>query len=181
MPNEDAAVTTEDEKLHDMEKRQRPPYWFPDMQSILQLFLAVSIVIMVWYILKQLLSGEALKIDPSVRDLIVFIFGIVFGNFKDVYSFTFGSSAADKQKGDVINRSIESKDKIIAAGVATAAASTEAALTAASAVAPLAAEAAAPVAAERAAPPAAEKAALAAAEKAVADALAKTDEPKDQK
>lgn len=162
-------------KMHEMEKRQRAPYWWPDVQSVMQVFLAVAIVGMVWFILHQLLSGEALKIDPSVRDLIVFIFGIIFGNFKDVYGFTYGSSASDKQKGEAINRSIETKDKIIAEGVAATAAtsaaiaaagsSTEQALTAASAVAPLAAEVAAP--------PAAEKVAPAAAEKAVADAINK--------
>lgn len=114
-------MKTEEELRHEMEIRQRAPYYWPELQSIMQLFLAGAIVAMVWYILQQLLSGEALKIDPSVRDLIVFIFGIVFGNFKDVYSFTFGSSASDKSKGDVINKSIETKDKIIAAGVANAA------------------------------------------------------------
>lgn len=111
---------------HAMEKRRLAPYWWPETQTVMQLFLAAAIVAMVGYILQQLLSGEALKIDPSVRDLIVFIFGIVFGNFKDVYSFTFGSSASDKTKGDVINKSIEQKDKIIAAGVvATAAAAAD--------------------------------------------------------
>lgn len=112
---------TDEELRHQMEIRQRAPYYWPELQSIMQLFLAAAIVSMVWYILQQLLSGDALKIDPSVRDLIVFIFGIVFGNFKDVYSFTFGSSASDKTKGDVINKSIETKDRIIAAGVAATA------------------------------------------------------------
>ncbi len=107
---------------HSLEKRRQAPYWWPETQTVMQLFLAAAIVAMVGYILQQLLSGEALKIDPSVRDLIVFIFGIVFGNFKDVYSFTFGSSASDKTKGDVINKSIENKDKIIAAGVVATAA-----------------------------------------------------------
>lgn len=117
-----------------MERRQKAPYWWPETQTVMQLFLSVAIVGMVWYILQQLLSGEALKIDPSVRDLIVFIFGIIFGNFKDVYGFTYGSSASDKSKGEAINRSIETKDKIIAAGVEASTAASTAATDALSAV-----------------------------------------------
>lgn len=77
-------MSAQDELTRKMEMRQRAPFWWPETQTIMQLFLAVAIVAMVGYILQQLLSGEALKIDPSVRDLIVFIFGIIFGNFKDV-------------------------------------------------------------------------------------------------
>lgn len=157
-----------------MRKRETAPYWWPDSQVLMQFFLAVAIVWIVWYIINQLLSGEALKIDPSVRDLIVFIFGIVFGNFKDVYSFTFGSSAESKNKGAVIQRSLDTKDKIIADSALTTAATVTAlaatpstdALKAAAAVAPAAAAEAAPIAAAAAAPPAAADAAPPAAEAA---------------
>jgi hypothetical protein len=169
------AMIEEDDKLL---RRKTPPYWWPDANVAMQFFLAWFICAIVAFIIYQLLSGEALKIDPSVRDLVVFIFGIVFGNFKDVFGFTFGSSAGQKKQGELITESLKDKDKIIASNVATAASlaagagPTADALKAAAAVAPAAAVAAAPAAAEVAAPPAAEDAAPAAAEKAVADALA---------
>lgn len=150
-------------------RRKTPPYWWPEANVVMQFFLAGMICWIVWFIISQLLSGEALKIDPSVRDLVVFIFGIVFGNFKDVFGFTFGSSAGQKRQGEVITKSLEDKDRIIADNVVTTAAlmsstpSTDA-LKAAAIVAPVAAAVAAPPAADVAAPPAARE--------AVADALA---------
>lgn len=119
-----------EEKLR---KRSTPPYWWPETNTMMQLFLALSIVLMVGYILTQLFGGQALKIDPSVRDLVVFIMGIVFGNFKDVYGYTFGSSAGAKKQGEAITESLKKKDEIIASGTgagiaaATAAAAPEAA------------------------------------------------------
>lgn len=101
-----------------IKRRQTAPFYWPDANVLMQIFLAGSIVGIVWYIIHQLLSGEALKIDPSVRDLVVFIFGIVFGAFKDVYGYTFGSSAGQKRQGEVITKSLEDKDKIIASNVA---------------------------------------------------------------
>lgn len=99
------------------ELRQRAPYWWPDVQTMMQLFLACAIVWMVGFILVRLFSGGEVKIDPSARDLVMVIIGIILGAFKDVFGFTFGSSAAEKQKGEVINRRVEAQDKIIAAGV----------------------------------------------------------------
>jgi cytoskeletal protein RodZ len=159
-----------DEELR-VRKRTQAPYWWPDSSVVMQMFLAVSIVYLVWYIIHQLLSGNALKIDPSVRDLVVFIFGIVFGNFKDVFGYTFGSSAGQKKQGEAITKSLEDKDKIIATNVSATADATTAALAAATAVAPLAAKVEAPPAAAAAAPAAAEAAAPAAAKAAVEDAL----------
>lgn len=175
---------SEDEEIR-LTRRKTPPYWWPEANVLMQFFLAGVICWIVWFIISQLLSGEALKIDPSVRDLVVFIFGIVFGNFKDVFGFTFGSSAGQKRQGEVITKSLEDKDKIIADNVATTAtlaagagpsvealkAAVAAAPLAAAAAAAPAAEAAAPPAAEAAAPAAAEAAASAAAKDAVADAL----------
>lgn len=139
-------------------KRQIPPYWWPDTQSVMQLFLAFAIVFMVAFILRELLSNS-LKIDTSVKDLVIFMLGIIFGNFKDVYGFTYGASIGEKNKGEIINRSLENKDKIIAEGVAATAAvaanSPAAAATAAAEAAPAAAALAAPAAAAVAAPPAA--------------------------
>ncbi len=106
---------------HKMELRQRAPFWWPDIQSVLQIMLSGAIVWMVGFVLTQLFSGSEVKIDPSARDLVMVIIGIILGAFKDVFGFTFGSSAADKQKGEVINRRIESQDRIIAAGVETTA------------------------------------------------------------
>lgn len=104
-----------------MELRQRPPFWWPDSQVVMQLLLACAIIWMVGFILTQLFSSGTVKIDPSARDLVMVIIGIILGAFKDVFGFTFGSTAADKQKGEVINRRIETQDKIIAAGVETTA------------------------------------------------------------
>lgn len=104
-------------------KRKTAPYYWPDVQSVLQLFLSVSAVALVWYVVQRLLAEGGLKIDQSVRDLVVFILGIIFGCFKDVYGFTFGSSAGQRRQGEVITKSLEDKDKIIAAGVDATAAS----------------------------------------------------------
>lgn len=110
-------------------KRQAAPYYWPDMQSILQLFLSVSAVLLVWYVVQRLLAEGGLKIDQSVRDLVVFILGIIFGCFKDVYGFTFGSSAGQKRQGELITKSMETKDKIIADNVTATAAVAAAAVT----------------------------------------------------
>lgn len=103
-------------------KRQAAPYYWPDMQSVLQLFLSISAVCLVWYVVQRLLAEGGLKIDQSVRDLVVFILGIIFGCFKDVYGFTFGSSAGQKRQGELITKSMETKDKIIADNVTATAA-----------------------------------------------------------
>lgn len=178
MTNEAPVIDLTDDERYELSLRKRrvPPYWWPDTQSVLQLFLTAAIVWMVGFILMQLFSGGEVKIDPSARDLVMVIIGIILGAFKDVFGFTFGSSAAEKQKGDAINRSIESKDKIIARGVETtavAAAAASEALRSPSSEALRAAAIVAPAAARVEAPPAAEDAAPAAAEKAVADAMAK--------
>lgn len=162
-------------------KRKTPPFWWPDVNAILQLFLTVAIVIMVGYILKQLLEGKAAFEAPQ-RDLLMVLFGIVLGCFKDVFGYTFGSSAGQKRQGEVITKSMEDKDKIIADNVTSTAAlaanntgtggSTVDALKAATMVAPAAAAIAAPPAAAAVAPSAADVAAPPAAREAVADALA---------
>lgn len=153
-------------------KRKTPPYWWPDVNVLLQLFLTVSIVGMVGYILHQLLEGKV-TFEQAQRDLLMILFGIILGCFKDVYGYTFGSSAGQKRQGEVITKSLEDKDKIIADNVVTTAA-----LAASPTVDAIKAAAiAAPPAAAVAAPPAAEAAAPAAAEKAVADALNKENTP----
>ena len=112
-PDEDLLIT----------KRKVAPYYWPDAQTMMQLFLSVSAVGLVWYVVQRLLAEGGLKIDASVRDLVVFILGIIFGCFKDVYGYTFGSSAGQKRQGEVITKSLEDKDKIIAGNVAATAAS----------------------------------------------------------
>ena len=103
-------------------RRQTAPYYWPDIQSVMQLFLSISAVGLVWFVVQRLLDEGGLKIDQSVRDLVVFILGIIFGCFKDVYGFTFGSSAGQKKQGEVITKSLEDKDKIIAGNAAATAA-----------------------------------------------------------
>lgn len=161
-----------------LKTRQQPPYWWPETRSLMQLFLSASIVFMVGFILYQLMKMQV-KLEQDQRDLLMILFGIVLGCFKDVYSYTYGSSASARAQGEAINESLVKKDKLLAdnattaAGAATAAASaaTDAAVRAAVAVAPLAAAAAAPAAAAAAAPPAADVAAPPAAEAAVDAAL----------
>lgn len=153
-------------------KRKTAPYYWPDTQSLMQLFLSVSAVLLVWYVVQRLLAEGGLKIDQSVRDLVVFILGIIFGCFKDVYGYTFGSSAGQRKQGEAITKSLEDKDKIIAGNVSTAADVAASALTAATVVAPMAAAAAAPAAAKVEAPPAAAEVAPTAAREAVAEAMA---------
>ena len=110
-----------------MELRTRAPFWWPDVPSLLQIFLTCAIVWMVGFVLTSLFSGGEVKIDPSARDLVMVIIGIILGAFKDVFGFAFGLSASDKQKSETINRSLETKDKIIAAGVEATAATAAAA------------------------------------------------------
>lgn len=108
--------------MDDVEKhRTTPPYWWPDVQALMQLFLAVAIVAMVGYVLYRLLDGTV-KLPQEQRDLIMILLGVILACFKDVFGFTYGSSAESKNKGEVINRSLDTKDKIIAEGVATTAA-----------------------------------------------------------
>lgn len=168
-------------------KRKTPPYWWPDVNALMQMFLAAAIVLMVGYILHQLLEAK-LTLEQAQRDLLMILFGIILGCFKDVYGYTFGSSAGQKRQGEVITKSLEDKDKIIADNVeataALAAAPTTDALKAAAIVAPAAAAAAAPIAAAAVAPPAADVAAPPAARKAVADEMEKqgltpNDKPKE--
>jgi hypothetical protein len=140
-----------------LRRRQDPPYWWPDIQSIMQLFLSVSIVGMMGYVLHSLLT-EKISLEQAQRDLLMLVLGILIGNFKDVYAFTFGSSAESKRKGDALARSSEAKDKVIAESVVVTATQAEAALKAATIIAPLAAKVEAPPAAAEAAPAAAEKA-----------------------
>ncbi len=115
---------------------RRAPYWWPDVQAVMQLFLAVAIVVMVGYVLYQLLDNKV-QLEQAQRDLLMILLGVLLSSFKDVYGFTYGSSAESKNKGEVINRSLDSKDKIIADSVATTAATaattTDATLKAASA------------------------------------------------
>lgn len=149
----------------DMEalKRKTPPFWWPDVNTILQLFLTVAITVMVGYILHQLLEGKTV-FEQAQRDLLMILFGIILGCFKDVYGYTFGSSAGQKRQGEAINQSLADKDKIIADNVVTTAAlaagnaPTVDAIKAATIVAPAAAAVAAPPAADVAAPPAAREA-----------------------
>lgn len=160
-------------------RRKTPPYWWPDVTTLMQMFLAAAIVVMVGYILMQLLDGKV-SLEQAQRDLLMVLFGIILGCFKDVYGYTFGSSAGQKRQGEVITKSLEDKDKIIADNVVTTAALAAGtpsadALKAAAVVAPAAAAVAAPPAADIAAPPAAKA--------AVAEALAEqglaSDKPKD--
>lgn len=149
---------THDDEMRIM-RRETPPWYVPDVVSILQLFLAVAIVIMVGFILYYLTVG-VIKLSPDQDRLLMILFGIILGCFKDVYGFTYGSSAGQKRQGEVITKSLADKDKIIAgnvvaaAALASAAAPSADAMKAAAIVAPAAAEAAAPPAAEVAAPPA---------------------------
>ncbi len=106
-------------------KRQTPPFYWPDANVLMQMFLAVSVVVMVGYILHQLLEGKV-SLEQAQRDLLMILFGIILGCFKDVYGYTFGSSAGQKRQGEVITKSLEDKDKIIASNVAAAAASVDA-------------------------------------------------------
>ena len=101
--------------------RQAAPYWWPDANVIMQLFLAAAVVVMVGYILHQLLEGKV-SLEQAQRDLLMILFGIILGCFKDVYAYTFGSSAGQKRQGELINKSMETKDKIIADNVTATAA-----------------------------------------------------------
>lgn len=160
-----------DQNEMDALNRKTPPFWWPDVNVILQLFLTMAITIMVGYILHQLLEGKTV-FEQAQRDLLMILFGIILGCFKDVYGYTFGSSAGQKRQGEVITKSLEDKDKIIADNVVTTAALAASTTGAPSADALKAAAVVAPAAAAVAAPPAADVAAPAAAREAVADALA---------
>ncbi len=103
------------------DRRQTPPYWWPDVNAIMQLVLASAIVLMVAYILYQLLTGRV-SLDQAQNNLLMILFGVVLACFKDVYGYTFGSSAGQKRQGEVITKSLESKDKIIADNVVATAA-----------------------------------------------------------
>lgn len=100
-------------------RRQTPPYWWPDVNALMQLFLASAIVLMVGYILYQLLTGRV-SLDQAQNNLLMILFGVVLACFKDVYGYTFGSSAGQKRQGEVITKSLEDKDKIIAGNMAAA-------------------------------------------------------------
>ncbi len=106
---------------NDDTRRQTPPYWWPDVNAIMQLVLASAIVLMVGYILYQLLTGRV-SLDQAQNNLLMILFGVVLACFKDVYGYTFGSSAGQKRQGEVITKSLESKDKIIADNVVATAA-----------------------------------------------------------
>ena|SRR6185369_4375146 len=101
-------------------RRKVPPYWWPDLVGLMQLFLAVSIVLMVGFILNQLLTGRV-TLDQIQNNLLMTLFGFILGCFKDVFGWAFGSSAGQKRQGEVITKSLEDKDKIIAGNVVAAA------------------------------------------------------------
>lgn len=145
-------------------RRKTPPYWWPDINVLLQLILSVSIVLMVGFILHQLLDGK-FNLEQAQRDLLMVLLGVILACFKDVFGYTFGSSAGQKRQGEVITQSLRDKDKIIADNVVATAAVASGnnppsvdALKAAAIVAPAAAAEAAPPAADIAAPPAAREA-----------------------
>ncbi len=102
-------------------KRQTPPYYWPDANMLMQMFLSVSIVLMVSFILHQLLTGKV-ALDTVQNNLLLTLFGFILGCFKDVFGYAFGSSAGQKRQGEVITKSLEDKDKIIAGNVAATAA-----------------------------------------------------------
>ncbi len=104
-----------------IKRRQLPPYWWPDANVLMQLFLASAIVVMVSYILFQLLTGKV-SLDQAQNNLLMILFGVVLACFKDVYGYTFGSSAGQKRQGEVITKSLEDKDRIIADNVTATAA-----------------------------------------------------------
>ncbi len=114
-------------------KRQSPPYWWPDVNAMMQLFLAGAIVLIVSFILYQLLTGRV-SLDQAQNNLLMILFGVVLACFKDVYAYTFGSSAGQKRQGELITKSMETKDKIIADNVTATAAVAAAAVTPASEV-----------------------------------------------
>ena len=117
---------TDDAEDTQLRKRVTPPYWWPDATTILQLFMAVSGVGMVWFVLYYLMNPN-FKLDPNTEKILLVILGIILGNYKDVSGFVWGSSVGSKSKDDAISRSMESKDKIIAEGVAASTASSTAA------------------------------------------------------
>jgi len=116
-------------------KRKTPPYWWPDVNVLLQLILSCAIVLMVGFILRQLLVGQFV-LDQSQRDLLMVLLGVILACFKDVFGYTFGSSAGQKRQGEVITESLKDKDKIIATNVSTAADVAATALSTANAAAP---------------------------------------------
>jgi hypothetical protein len=87
---------------------------------------------MVGYILQAILEAKAV-VEQSQRDLLMIILGVILACFKDVFGFTFGSSAGQKRQGEVITKSLEDKDKIIAGNVKTSADVVAAAVSAANA------------------------------------------------
>lgn len=101
-------------------RRKTAPYWWPEVNTLLQLILALAIVAMVGFILHQLLAGK-FALDQSQRDLLMVLLGVILACFKDVFGYTFGSSAGQKRQGEVITKSLEDKDKIIAGNVVAAA------------------------------------------------------------
>ena len=105
-------------------RRKTPPYWWPDANVIMQIILVCSIVVMVGYILHQILEGNA-KFDQAQRDLLMILLGVVLACFKDVFGYTFGSSAGQKRQGEIITQSLQDKDRIIADNVVTTAATAD--------------------------------------------------------
>ena len=159
-------------------KRTTAPYYWPDSETAMRQFLSAAIVGLVFYILDALLVNK-IKLEQESRDLVMVLLGVVLSCFKDVYGFTFGSSADSRKKSETISQSLDTKDKIIetnvkaTAALAAGAGPTLDALKAAEVVAPGAAAAAAPPAAETAAPPAARE--------AVDDFMRERDEAGEQK
>lgn len=79
----------------------KKPWWFPTVQG----FLAASIVIMMFtaIVLLVLLAKSGTMADATVFAVITTLLGVLASSFKDVYGYSFGSSASSKDKDDTIS------------------------------------------------------------------------------
>lgn len=77
------------------------PWWFPTVQG----FLAGSIVVMMFtaIVLLVLLAKSGTMADATVFAVITTLLGVLASSFKDVYGYSFGSSASSKDKDDTIS------------------------------------------------------------------------------
>lgn len=77
------------------------PWWFPTVQG----FLAAAIVVMMFtaIVLLVLLAKSGEMADATVFAVITTLLGVLASSFKDVYGYSFGSSASSKDKDDTIS------------------------------------------------------------------------------
>lgn len=78
---------------------RRIPFWYPDMKG----FLAIGIVLIISLTVAALIFGWA-PTDDKILTLLTTVVGALLVIFKDVYQYTFGSSAGSAAKDETIKQ-----------------------------------------------------------------------------